>query len=130
MHDASHAARNGLLASVSAMAATLAATAGTRLELLALDVEEERLHFFSVLAWTLAAAFCLGLAILLATAAVIVAYWFTHRLLVLTSLAILFLVAALVAGAYARHRSRSKPALFASSREQLDEDRRHLAART
>lgn len=129
MSDAAHDGREGLLASLSALAATLADTARTRLDLIALDVEEERLHFFHVLAWTLVAAFSLGLAILLGTAALIIAYWFTHRLLVLTLLACVFLVAGIFALACARHRSRTKPALFASSSAQFDEDRRASTAR-
>lgn len=130
MPDAPHGARAGLLASLSAFGATLAATAKTRLDLLALDVEEERLHFFSMLALTLAAAFCFGLATLLGTAALVVTYWFTHRLLVLTSLAAFFLVAGILTVSCARHKSATKPPLFASSRAQLDADRRLLSTHT
>lgn len=128
MPHSSHEARDGLLTSLSAFAATLARTVNTRLELLALDVEEERLHFFSVLALTLAAAFCFGLATLLATAALVVTYWLTNRLLVLTSLAALFLIAGMLAVICARHKSATKPSLFASSRAQLDADRRLLSS--
>jgi len=129
MSEASRGAREGLLGSLSALAATLAGTVRTRLDLPALDVEEERAHVFYMLGCILAAAFFFGLAILLGSAALVVTYWFTNRLLVLTLLAVVFLVAGILALACARRRATTKSALFASSRAQFDEDRRDLAAR-
>ncbi|MCP5202423.1 MAG: phage holin family protein [Gammaproteobacteria bacterium] len=126
MPTPAYIARSGLLASLSAFAASLATSAQLRLQLLALDVEEQRLHFFSVLARTLVAAFCLGLATVLATAALVVTYWFTHRLLVLGVLAVLFLFAGIIAAIGARHGLATCPALFASSREQLELDKRQF----
>lgn len=130
MPDPSRGGRESLLGSLSALGGTLVATVQTRLALLALDLEEERLRLFSQLALTVAAAFCIGLSILLGTAAVVVVFWSTHRLLVLTSLAVLFLAVGTVALTRAWRLSRTRPPLFASSRAELEADRRHFSQPT
>lgn len=120
----------GLLGSLTTLAATLVAIVHTRLELLSSDLEEERAHLFSLVLLALAALFCLGVGVLLATLLVVVAFWDTHRLLVLATLAGLFLAAGAAAWGYAVHKARTKPRIFAASMSELLKDRQQLASRS
>ena len=119
----------GLLESLTTLAATLVAVAHTRLDLLSSDLEEEREHLLSLLVLAFAALFCLGVGVLLATLLLVVAFWDTHRLLVLGSLAGLFLVAGMAAWGFALHKARTKPRLFAASMSELLKDRQQLISR-
>jgi uncharacterized membrane protein YqjE len=118
--------RRGLFESLTALAATLVAIAHTRLDLLSSDLEEERAHLFSLLVLALAALFCLGVGVVLATLLLVVAFWDTHRLLVLGMLAGLFLAVGISAWVFAIHKAKTKPRLFAASMSELLKDRQHL----
>ena len=118
--------RRGLFESLTALAATLVAIAHTRLDLLSSDLEEERAHLFSLLVLALAALFCLGVGVVLATLLLVVAFWDTHRLLVLGMLAGFFLAAGISAWVFAMHKAKTKPRLFAASMSELLKDRQHL----
>lgn len=119
----------GLLESLSTLAATLVAIAHTRLDLLSADVEEDRAHVLSLLVLALAALFFIGVGVVLAAILLVVAFWDTHRLLALGSLAGVFLAAGVGAGAYALHKARTKPRLFAASLSELLKDRQQLVSR-
>ena len=119
----------GLFDSLTALAATLVAIAKTRLELLSTDFEEDRQHLISLLVMVLAALFFLTVGVVLATLLLVAVFWDTHRLLVLGSLAGFFLAAGVAAFAYAIHKAKAKPRLFASSLSELVKDQQHLANR-
>ncbi|MFZ0469937.1 MAG: phage holin family protein [Thiogranum sp.] len=119
----------GLLASLTALAATLVAIAHTRLGLLSTDLEEEREHLTSLMVLALAALFCLGVGVVLATILLVVAFWDTHRLLVLAGLSGFFLTMSMALWAYALHKARAKPGLFAASLSELFKDRQQLMSR-
>lgn len=119
----------GLLESLTTLAATLVAIAHTRLGLLSADLEEEREHMFSLLLLALAALFFLGVGVVLATILLVVAFWDTHRLLVLGALAGFFLAAGMAAWAFAMYKARTKPRLFAASLAELIKDRQQLGSR-
>ena len=119
----------GLLGSLSALAATLVAIAHTRLDLLSTDLEQEREHLFSLLVLALVAVFCLGVGVVLATILLVVAFWDTHRLLVLGGLSGFFLTMSMALWAFALHKARTKPRLFAASLSELFKDRQQLISR-
>lgn len=124
--SATPVAEKGLLASLTAMAATLVAIVHTRLDLLASDLEEERAHMYSLLLWSLIAFFCLGVGVVLATILLVVSFWDSHRLLVLAALTGLFLLAGLAALLFTRHKSRTRPRLFSASLAEFLKDRQQL----
>jgi len=130
MSEKTPGGRKGLLESLTAMAATLVAIAHTRLELLSADVEEDRAQVLSLLMLAMAALFFLGVGLVLAAILLVVAFWDTHRLLVLGSLAGFFLAAGMAAGAYALHKARTRPRLFAASLSELFKDRQQLVSRS
>jgi len=119
----------GLLESLTTLAATLVAIVHTRLDLLSTDLEEEREHLLSLLVLALAGLFCLGVGVVLATILLVVAFWDTHRLLALGSLAGCFLAAGMAAWMFAMHKARTKPRLFAASLSELFKDRQQLVSR-
>lgn len=130
MPETSQLGSRGLLASLASLAATLVAMAHTRLEMLATDLEEERLHFLTLLVMALLALFCLGVGMLLAALLLVVAFWDTHRLLMLGALAGFFLVVGMVACGFTIHKIKTKPKLFVASLLELLKDREQLASRS
>ena len=130
MEDNAPVEGKGLFESLTSFASTLVAIAQTRLALLSTDLEEERVHVFSLLALVLAALFFIGVAVVLTTILLVVAFWDTHRVLVLGLLAGIFLAVGLAAGGVALHKARTKPKLFSASLSELRKDRQQLVSRS
>lgn len=120
----------GLFESLNTLASTLVAIVHTRLDLLSIDLEEDRAHFLSLLVLALAALFFLGVGFVLATILLVAAFWDMHRLLVLAVLAGTFLAVGIATWAFAINKARTKPRLFASSLLELAKDRQHLVSRS
>lgn len=120
------AGESGLFASLRALSSSLLAVIQTRLELLALDLAEERERLTALLGIALAALFFLGIGVILLVFLVIVAFWDTHRLLVTGGLTVLFLLTGGGLAALALHRLRNKPKLFSASLAELAKDRQQL----
>jgi uncharacterized membrane protein YqjE len=116
------AARGGLLHSIKDLAQSLLGAARTRLEILATEIEEERLRLEQMLLVALGAVFCVGMGIVLSVFFVVVLFWDTHRLAAVGSLAGGFLAAGVVLGLILRDRARSRPKLFAATRGELAKD--------
>lgn len=129
MNEKTPGGSKGLLESLATLAATLVAIAHTRLDLLSADLEEDREHLLSLLVLTLAALFCLGVGLVLATILLVVAFWDTHRILALSGLAGFFLAAGMATWMLAKHKARTKPRLFAASLSELLKDRQQLVSR-
>lgn len=119
----------GLFDSLSGLTSTVVAIIHTRLELFSTDLEEEQEHVLALLGQTLAALFLLGVGVVLAVILLVLAFWDSHRLLVLGVLAGLFLTAGLVSGAAALYKARNKPKPFAASLAELYKDRQQLVTR-
>lgn len=119
----------GLLDSLGTFAATLVAIVQTRLELLSVDMEEERVHYLSLLILVQVALFCLGVGVVLATILLVVIFWDTQRILVLGLLAGLFLTGGIGAGLFAMHKIKTKPRIFAASLLELFKDRQRLVSK-
>lgn len=116
----------GLLASLRRLAATLVAVLQTRLELLATEVEEERVRLTRLVLLGIAATFFLALGILTLTLFVIVLFWDTHRLLVSGLLAVIYLAAGLAIAFAARREAAARSRLFSASLAELAKDRERL----
>ncbi len=116
----------GLLESLTVLAGTLVAIVHTRLDLLSIDLEEEREHMLSLLLLALVALFCLGVGVVLVTILLVAIFWDTYRILVLGVLAGSFLAAGIAAFWFVIHKSKTKPRLFATSLSELLKDRQQL----
>lgn len=119
----------GLFDSLKGLAASLVGVAHTRLELLSMDLEEERARLISVLVMLFVALFCAGVGVVLLAILIAVAFWDSYRLLALAGLTAVFLAGAAAAVGGARRMLRAKPRLFAATLAELSKDRQHLAGR-
>lgn len=118
---------DGLFDAFKGMAALAVDVAQTRLELLSLEVEEERARLSALLLFALVALFFLGLAIIFA-ALLVVSVW-PHPVWVFGTLALLFLAGGIAASVWALRRIKAKPRLFEASVAELEKDREQLRAR-
>ncbi|MDD2720276.1 MAG: phage holin family protein [Gallionella sp.] len=117
---------SGLMGSVRRLLSTLLDIASTRLELLANEIYEERLHLEQMLLYLLSALFCIGMSIMLLTVFIVVLFWDDYRLGVLGGAATLFLVSGLLLAGKLRALTRVKSKLFSVSLAELGKDRVHL----
>ena len=101
----------------------------TRLELLANEIEEERLRVRQMAFYGSLALFFFGLSIMLLTVFIVVMFWDSYRLQVLGGLAALFFIAGLFAWNSLRVAALKRSKLFAVSLAELNEDRARLVFR-
>lgn len=125
--DAGTARATGLFASLRNFAATLTAVAQTRLELLANEVEEEKLRLGQLILFGSIALFCLAVGSVFLAVFVTVLLWDSHRLLALGGFAALFLGLGGAAVAMFRVRTSAGSKLFAASLAELGKDRQQLS---
>ena len=114
---------SGLFASLRGLLATSIELLRTRGELLATELEEEKLRLLSLLAYGFAAFFFLGFGLVFLAIFLIVLLWDTSRLLVIGSFTGLFLCGGIAALLLAMRQIRSGSRLFAASLAELAQDR-------
>ena len=117
---------SGLMAALRRLTANTTVVVGTRLELLANEVEEEKLRLARLFLLGALAVLFFGITVLLATVFVVVLFWDSHRLLVLGLLALGFLGAGSVAMLAFRARLSQRTKLFAQTLQELQRDRERL----
>lgn len=115
----------GLAGSLARFGRTAIGLLRTRLEILATELEEERIRFAELALVVFAIAFCLQMAVLLFVIFMVVLLWDTHRLVTLGVFAAAFLVVGIGLLMTLRHRLRTRPRMFAATLGELakDEDR-------
>jgi uncharacterized membrane protein YqjE len=118
----------GLMESLKRLLSTLTSIVSTRLELLANELQEERLRLTQMLLYSLFAIFCLRMSLVLFTAFIVVLFWDDHRLAVLGGLGIVFFVLAMFIAIVLRIKILYKSKLFSASIAELAKDREQLGA--
>nr|WP_294840484.1 phage holin family protein [uncultured Methylotenera sp.] len=113
---------DGLLGSLKRLTNTCIGIVHTRLELLSTDLEEGRERLISLLAMTFVALFCLCFGMVLLAILIVVLFWDTHRLLVLSLLTGLFIVTGGIIGTLAIRALKSMPRMFEASLAELVKD--------
>jgi uncharacterized membrane protein YqjE len=116
----------GLMESLKRLVSTLASIVSTRLELLANELQEERLHLTRMVVYALIALFCFGMSILLLTGFIVVLFWDDHRVAALGGLGAVFLVLAILMTILLRNKAHARPRLFSASLAELAKDRAQL----
>lgn len=116
------------MGSVKRLLSTLTSIASTRLELLANELQEERLRLTQMLVLGLFAIFCFGMGLLLLTVFITVLFWDDHRLAVLGILCTLFFMLGAIMALLLRSKAQAKPKLFSASLAELSKDRELLNA--
>lgn len=116
----------GLMGSVKRLLSTLTSIVSTRLELLANELQEERLRLTQMLLFATVALFCFGMGILLLTMFIVVLFWDDHRLAALGMLSALFLALGALMAMLLRSKAQAKSRLFSASLAELANDRERL----
>jgi uncharacterized membrane protein YqjE len=113
--------RGGILSILAQMLKTLRDAAENRVELFLVEWQEERLRLLDVLLLVMVGTVCASTALLIATLVVLVIFWDTHRMLVLSLLFLAYAVVAATAFRMSYSRLRRWRA-FAATLEQIKKD--------
>jgi uncharacterized membrane protein YqjE len=101
--------------------------ASSRLQLLGIEIAEERERVIALLVTALMSCFFVSLAVVFGALVLIAAYWDTpHRVAVIGWLAVIALVIAVLGVMYFLYRLRAPVALFAHSLAEFERDREAL----
>jgi uncharacterized membrane protein YqjE len=115
--------RGGLFASLRGLAANALALAQTRLELLAVEFQEEKVRLASMLAYGASAVILLAFGVVFLAVFLTVLMWDSNRLLVLGLASAFLLGGGLICLLVARRHARTPSGLFAGSLAELAKDR-------
>lgn len=113
--------RQGLFASVKNTLATLLTIGRTRLELLVVELEEEKLRLMSLWSKAIAAAFLLSVGMIMAIFCLAVIFW-EHRVLVFGLFAALFIGGGLLLIGSLKRQAAVPSKLLRNSLNELDAD--------
>ena len=116
----------GLLASLRRLGATFVATLYSRSELLAHEVERERVRVTRLVLLGIASLFFMALGALTATMFVVVLFWDSQRLAAIGFLTVVYLGIGAAIAVFARKEAAAAKRPFAASLEQLRKDREQL----
>jgi uncharacterized membrane protein YqjE len=119
----------GFIATLEALGEGLFSAFRSRVELVSLELQEEKFRLIQTFVWISAAAFTAAMAVLFASLTLVYFYWETARLAALGGLAVFYasaLVAILVL--FRRFISR-QPRPFAATLDELEKDRACIRTR-
>jgi uncharacterized membrane protein YqjE len=111
-----------LLAAARRIASTVVAMAGTRLELAAVEFQEDARRLLGYLAWSLLAVFLAAGAAMLVALFVILLFWDSYRLQAVAGMAILFGLAGAVILIKVRSGLNAQAPLFSATLAELRHD--------
>ena len=111
-----------ILAAVGRVASTLVAMVGTRLELAAVEFQEDARRLLGYLAWSLLAVFLAAGSIMLVALFVILLFWDSYRLQAVAGMAVLLGAAAFLIVSNVRARLNAQTPLFAATLAELRKD--------
>ena len=119
----------GILQSLRNFATTLVALLQGRLELLATDLEEERIRLLQLLFWAAGALFFFALGVLMITMLIVLLLWDSYRFAGIVALATVFLAIGVALAIGVRNRMQMRSRLFSSSLDELAKDKERLTSR-
>ena len=119
--------QRGLFASTKGLLGTGITLLHNRLELLGVELAEERVRLVSLLAYGAAAFFFVAVGLVFLAIFLTVLLWDSHRLLALGIFSALFLGAGIICLSLAMSLARSGSKLFSASLAELRKDREALA---
>ncbi len=121
------ASRAGLFASLKGLFGTSLALVQNRLQLLGVELAEERLRLLSLLTYGAVALVCLSAGLVFLAVFLTVLLWDSHRLLALGVFSALFLGVGIATLLMAMNFARAGSTLFQASLAELARDREALA---
>jgi len=119
----------GIVQSLRNLAATLVALLRTRFELLATEIEEERIRLLYLLFWAAGALFFLCVGILLLTLLLVVVFWDSYRIAAIAVLAGVFLAVGVGMAVGVHNRMHARSRMFSASLDELARDKDQLTSR-
>ena len=111
-----------IMETVGRIGGTLLAMVETRLELAALEIEEETQRLIGYVMLALLSLILFGIAMVLVSLAIILMFWETYRLQAALGLAALFGIAATVIGMKLKTAFATRPRMLASTVAELNKD--------
>lgn len=111
----------GVLSAATRLLKTLHDIVQNRIELFLVELKEERVRLFDALLLAAAGIVCALMTLVMATLVVLVVFWDTHRLLVLTLITLAYAIAATVAFMKLRLRLQHWQA-YAATLNELKKD--------
>lgn len=118
----------GVLAALRRLTGNAVALLHTRLELLIVEIEEERTRFVRIVVLSVIAGFFLSIGVVTLTIFIILLAWETHGLLAAGLLAALYFGIGIALALTVRKLSKARSKLFSSSLAELKRDRDELAS--
>ncbi|QEI05221.1 hypothetical protein FXN63_04750 [Pigmentiphaga aceris] len=123
------APRHPLSGSLRALGATVIGILRTRLELLAVELAEEKNRLLTILLWALGGLLALAMGILMLSLLVVAAFWDTpNRLTALGVVAALYFLTGVGALLFVRKKVADAPFTFDETLAELERDRQALGA--
>ena len=113
----------GILGSFRVLGDTLLATAQDRLELLSVELQEEKYRLIRIFLWISTAVFTGMMAITFASLTLVYLFWDSARLAVLGGLTVFYASALVVIIILFRRFLARQPSPFAATLEEIGEDR-------
>ena len=113
----------GLLGSIRTLGDALVATLQDRLELVSVELQEEKFRLIQIFIWISAAVFAGMMAITFASLTLVYYYWESARLAALGGLTLLYAGALVVIVVSLRRFLARQPKPFAATLQELGEDR-------
>ncbi|HEY4351874.1 MAG TPA: phage holin family protein [Paraburkholderia sp.] len=95
----------------------------TRLELIGIELAEEKDRLLAVLFLGLAAMMLAMMSLIALTALIAIAFWDTYRWQALAGITIVYAIAALICGLRARSNLHNAPAVFEATIHEFEKDR-------
>jgi uncharacterized membrane protein YqjE len=119
---------SSLLGSLRGLADSLLGSAHDRIELLSIELHEEKFRLIQTLVWIAAIAFTAMLGLIFASLILVFLFWDTARVTVTSALAIFYLGAFTVALVSFRRFIARQPRPFAGTLGELQQDRACIRA--
>lgn len=116
----------GVVDTIRSFLASGVALIQNRVEIISLEIEEQREWLEQLVIMAVGAMFCLSLGLLLLTLFIVVLFWENYRLWVLGGFSLLYLGGGIVLFLMLRNKAKSKPKFFATTAAELSKDHAHL----
>jgi uncharacterized membrane protein YqjE len=113
----------GFLGSLRSLADGLLAALQDRVELISIELQEEKLHLIRTFIWISAAVFSGMMATVFASLTLVYLFWESARIAVLGGLAAFFACAVVAIIITLRRFMARQPGLFSATRQELGKDR-------
>ena len=112
----------GIFDALRSFMATWVAVIKTRVDLISVEIEEQRAWLEHLMLLAVAATFCISLGLVVFTLFVVMLFWESYRLWVLGGFALLYLGGGLFLAMKVKGILKNRPKMFSGTTEELTKD--------